>query len=326
MTSKQQAFVLTEKLNHHHGSIATITLNRPEALNALTTEMCRTIHTAVDEFVSMGVKAILFRARGRAFCAGGDIKVLYHNGPKGIDRSITHFHAEYELLQCIHDCPCPTIALLDGITMGGGAGLAMHTSFQVVSENMRFAMPECRIGLFPDVGASYFFQRIDPTVALYLALTGNSIDAASCYDIGLVSHYLPAAQHDGLCHRILATDFERQSLTSLLDQLNTPPQAHCPIQHSREIHHCFSAQSLAEVHNRCTHQSSSWADETRNTLEAISPHSAALTFPHIKRHFNDLHTALQADCSLVKQCLQHPDFYSGVRATLINRDKAPEWQ
>ena len=161
------------------GRCGVITLNRPEALNALTLEMCHEIAAALQDWRDdPRVKAIIIRGAGRAFCAGGDIRSLYDSGLAGEDYPYRFYHDEYRLNALIHHYPKPYIALLNGIVMGGGVGVSVHGSRRLATENIRFAMPETGIGLFPDVGGAYFLSRCPGETGLFLALTGTRIGAA----------------------------------------------------------------------------------------------------------------------------------------------------
>src|SRR4029079_7389100 len=175
------------------GAVATVTLNRPRALNAFTLDMYRVFDPKLREWAAdPGVQAVLVRgAEGRAFCAGGDIRAIYEAG-RGIagDPSLTSafFREEYELIRRIHHFPKPYIAIIDGITMGGGAGMSVNGAYRIATERTLFAMPETGIGLFPDVGATRFLNLCPGHVGRYLGLTGARLDAAGALYCGFATH------------------------------------------------------------------------------------------------------------------------------------------
>src|SRR5712675_2834843 len=178
------------------GGIATVTLNRPQALNAFTLDMYRRFDPILRAWAEdSGVKAVLIRGAGeRAFCAGGDVRAIYEAG-RGLsgDRSLTFvfFREEYELIRHIHRYPKPYVALIDGITMGGGAGVSVNGASRVATERTMLAMPETGIGLFPDVGATRFLNRCPGHVGRYLGLTGARVNVAEALYCGFATHYVP---------------------------------------------------------------------------------------------------------------------------------------
>ncbi len=180
---------------HRAGGIATLTINRPQALNALTLENYRRFAPALAGWAEdPAVRAVVVRgAGGRAFCAGGDVRAVYEAG-RGIagDRSLTamFFREEYQLIRDIHRFPKPYIAIVDGITMGGGAGISINGTYQIATERTLFAMPETAIGLFPDVGATRFLNRCPGRIGRYLGLTGARLAAADALYCGFATHWI----------------------------------------------------------------------------------------------------------------------------------------
>ena len=179
------------------GGLGLITLNRPKALNALTLEMIGEMHPRLDAWAAdPSVKAVAVQGAGdRAFCAGGDILHIYHGREDGRNPfGEAFFRAEYALNRRVKTYPKPYVALMDGVTMGGGVGLSVHGSHRVVSERCLFAMPETGIGLFPDVGGSYFLPRLPGQLGLFLGLTGWRLKAADCLYCGIGTAYLESAR------------------------------------------------------------------------------------------------------------------------------------
>src|SRR5437868_7363483 len=181
------------------GGVATVTLNRPQALNAFTLAMYRRFDPMLRAWADdPDIRAVLIRGAGeRAFCAGGDVRAIYEAG-LGLsgDRALTSafFREEYELIRRIHRYPKPYIAIIDGITMGGGAGVSVNGAFRVATERTMLAMPETGIGLFPDVGATHFLNRCPGQIGRYLGLTGARVGAADSRYCGLATHFVPRAR------------------------------------------------------------------------------------------------------------------------------------
>ncbi len=170
-----------------------VTLNRPKAINALNFEMCRTIIAALQswEFDPEIAAIIIDHSDGRGFCAGGDLRALYENIRDGSSEVLDFFRTEYRLDHLLFTLAKPSVCFMDGIVMGGGAGIAMPCRYRVATEATIFAMPETGIGLYPDVGAGWFLSRLPDRIGQWLALTGARLDGADCLRLGLATHYLP---------------------------------------------------------------------------------------------------------------------------------------
>src|SRR5258708_15256449 len=214
---------LAESMDTHdillsrEGVLGHITLNRPKALNALTRAMCASILGQLQEWGREGgVRAVLIDGvRGRAFCAGGDLRAIYESGRKDDGTAQAFFTTEYRMNAAVKHFPKPYVALIDGIVMGGGVGVSVHGSHRVASENALFAMPETGIGLYPDVGGSYFLPRLPGELGMYLALTGAPIGPADMVYIGVATHFIPAAKFAAIAPRLAAGE----PAGSLLDSL-----------------------------------------------------------------------------------------------------------
>src|SRR3990167_10302389 len=174
--------ILFSELAAQQGAIGQIVLNRPQALNAPSTSMCQTIREQLQQWqTDAHVKAVLIRGKGeRAFCAGGDIRVLYQQGRENIATAKTFFQQEYQMNAALFHFNKPYIALLDGITMGGGAGISIHGSHRVATERLVFAMPDVGIGFFPDIGGTYFLPRLTGYIGFYLGLIGTQLTSDDC--------------------------------------------------------------------------------------------------------------------------------------------------
>lgn len=319
------------------GPLGLITLNRPKALNALTQEMIGVMHATLDRWTEdPGVAAVIVRGAGdRAFCAGGDVVAIYRDGlaaragesQGAVTRSF--FRDEYRLDHRIHTYPKPYIALLDGLTMGGGVGVSVHGRFRVATESMVFAMPETGIGLFPDVGATWFLPRAPGETGTYLALTGRRCSTADCYYIGYATHDVPKAELDRLIEDLAAADWHRdpdQVIAHVLSNHRQDPGP-APLAAIRPaIDRCFGHDSVEAILAALRAEGGPWAQETLETLAALSPTSLKLTLAALRRG----RTMRYAECvtmeyRLTQFCMAGHDFFEGVRARLIDKDNTPHW-
>ncbi|MDD9841787.1 MAG: enoyl-CoA hydratase/isomerase family protein, partial [Alphaproteobacteria bacterium] len=189
MTERDMADQVICKINNKLGCL---TLNRPQALHALNYDMCKIMLDALMAWRGDDkVQAVwIDHAAGtRGFCAGGDVRALAESGQADAKQACAFFHLEYRLNHLIKTYPKPIIAILDGVTMGGGVGISVHGTYRVATQNTLFAMPETSIGLMPDVGGGWFLPRLPGQIGMWLALTGSRLKAADCLSIGLVTHF-----------------------------------------------------------------------------------------------------------------------------------------
>lgn len=306
-----------------------ITLNRPRALNALSHDMIR----ALEEHYHLWAKdadiyGIVMRSTSdRAFCAGADIRESYALGRAGDPEAITFYRDEYQhnwTLECFIK---PNIALIDGILMGGGVGASLYGTHRVAGENMSFAMPETGIGLFPDVGASYFLPRFPGRLGLYLGLTGNSVGRADAYHLGVVTHCISAEHFDD----ILAAMREAEPIDPVLDALHRDPGEGELARLQPVIDRIFGAGSVEEILVLLDAEegdAQAWARETAKTLRRRSPTSLKIAFRayHEGARLSSLKDNLAMEFRLAVRCLRGHDFYEGVRAQVIDKDRNPNWE
>src|ERR1044071_7436487 len=234
------------------GGLATVTLNRPQALNAFTLDMYRRFDPMLRGWADdPRVKAVLIRGAGeRAFCAGGDVRAIYEAG-RGIsgDRSLTadFFREEYELIRHIHRFPKPYIAIIDGITMGGGAGVSVNGAYRVATERTMLAMPETGIGLFPDVGATRFLNLAPGHIGRYLALTGARLGPADACYCGFATHYVMrervAELVGALGHLPWRDGEEAAQIEEVLGAFTTDPGEAPLAAHRAAIDRCFAGET-----------------------------------------------------------------------------------
>lgn len=324
-----------EILLEREGGLATVTINRPQALNALTLANYRRLDPALRKSAAdPSVHAVVVRGAGdRAFCAGGDVRAVYEAG-RGIgddpDLPAIFFREEYELIRRIHRFPKPYIAIIDGITMGGGAGISVNGAYCVATERTLFAMPETGIGLFPDVGATRFLNRCPGCVGRYLGLTGARVQTADALYCGFATHAV-----------------KRDAIDALLDELSRghPPIEDCLRRFAVDpgpaplaalqpaIDRCFAGDSVEAILDALAKEAASggadagWAEETRAGLLTKSPTSLKITLRQLSigRDY-DLDEALALEYRLTQHIMAGHDFYEGVRAMLIDRDRKPQWR
>jgi enoyl-CoA hydratase len=310
-----------------HGKAGRIRLNRPKALHALTRDMCQTMTDALIEWRSdTDVGAILIdHAEGRGFCAGGDIRMLAESGVGDGSEARAFFMTEYRLNHLLFTYVKPTIAFMDGITMGGGVGISQPCRYRVATENTRFAMPETAIGLFPDVGGGWYLARLPGRLGQFVALTGARLDGAECVYLGLATHYLPSARLDEVKTAIAA---EPQRLEQILDQASAhPPPA--PIAGNRErIDRLFASDRFEDILAALQADGSDWALTELETLRTKSPQACKVSLRLLSdgAGMHDFADEMRQEYAVAAHVVQRHDFVEGVRSVLIDKDADPRWQ
>jgi enoyl-CoA hydratase/carnithine racemase len=317
-----------DRLTHPTGDIGLLTLQRGQALNALTYGMIQTLDKQLTDWQSDdSVKAVVIQsADNKAFCAGGDIRQLYHHSLTQDPRVFAFFAREYALNYRIAHYPKPYIALLDGITMGGGVGISLHSPWAVATENVRIAMPETQIGFFPDIGGSYLLAKAPGALGAYLALTGTRLSLADGIYAGLIRHCLTADQLPSLL------DALRQSPATQIEQVLTTyhqsPTTTSPLAAQQAVlDECFNQPTMSAIYQHLEAQTSPWAQDTLASLQKKSPTSLVITLAQMQRvKSQTLAQCLASDYRLVHRFLAAHDFFEGVRALLINKCGKPDWQ
>jgi enoyl-CoA hydratase len=330
-----------EILLGREGGLASLTINRPKALNALTLDNYRRFDPALRAWAAdPSVHAVVVRGAGdRAFCAGGDVRAVYEAG-RGIsgdpDLTAVFFREEYELIHQIHRFAKPYIAIIDGITMGGGAGISVNGAYRIATERTLFAMPETGIGLFPDVGATRFLNRCPGLIGRYLGLTGARLKAADAVYCGFATHALSHERVETLVAELGRASWHagcERSLTEMcLGRFAIDPGA-APLAELRPaIDRCFAGDSVETILDALAAEAAGggahagWADETRARLLTKSPTSLKITLRQmaIGKDY-DLERALALEYRITQHVMAGHDFYEGVRAMLIDRDQKPNW-
>ena len=313
-----------EILFERRGALGAATLNRPAALNALTLGMIRELGPRLRGWaVDASVAAVLVKGAGdRAFCAGGDLRSFWDSRHGDRLQAGEFFREEYRLNRQIFTFPKPYIAVIDGIVMGGGVGVSVHGRHRVATERTRFAMPETGIGLFPDVGGSYFLPRLPGQLGLYLGLTGRRLDAADCLYCGIATHFVEAAGLPAL-ESALA---DSGPAAETLGRASTEPGPSALAQDREAIDRCFAQDSVEGILAALEAEGTDWAARTLKRLQACSPTSLKLAFRQIRKGAElDFDAAMAMEFRLSQACLTGHDFLEGVRAVVIDKDMAPVW-
>lgn len=307
-----------------------VTLNRPQALNALTLNMVRQMDGRLVEWAKdPAIRAVaVMGAGGKAFCSGGDVKAVALDGKAAregkSDGALVRdfFREEYILNHRIHTFPKPYISLIDGIVMGGGKGISAHGSHRVVSEKVTFAMPETNIGFFPDVGGGYFLPRCPGQTGVYLALTSKRIGAADCAYIGFATHFVASQDFPALLDALCAGDVE----AAIGQYAGSPPGMSELEQHRARIDACFGHDRVEDIVAALEKDGSPWAAETLKAMNAMSPTAMKVALRQIrlgaKMDFADVMTM---EYRLSQRLTALPDSYEGIRAALIDKDRQPKW-
>ena len=310
------------------GSSGIVTLNRPEALNALTLGMIEGIRRILADFRNdPAVESIVFQGAGdKAFCAGGDVKAVYQAGvheadlEKKLALAKTYFAAEYKMNRELFHFPKPLIAIMNGITMGGGFGVAGPCRVRIATEKTVFAMPEVGIGLFPDVGSMYFLTRVPGRVGHWLALTGERLSGEEMVAVGLATEYaisstvIPAHVFNGAgTHGVCVSSMD-------------PGLRRDDEEVGDVIEICFAANTVEGILENLDRHQSTFAQKTAATMRTKSPTSLVLTDTYYRwADGKDFDAVTGMDYRLAMACMQGHEFYEGIRAALIDRDKTPRW-
>lgn len=312
------------------GSLGRLTLNRPKAINALDIDMIRQLVAALDAWRGdSDVDIVLIDGEGeRGLCAGGDVRALYDQVAGGHpDRAAEFFRAEYTLNLMIAEYPKPVVAVADGITMGGGIGLAGHAAIRIVTERSRLAMPETRIGLTPDVGGTHLLGRAPGRLGEYLGLTGGTMSAADALYTGFADHYVPSQHLDEL-REALGKRADPTSPSELVLLFDETPEPSALAQERAWIDEVFSAGSVPEIAQRLSARTEVSASATAAALAELSPTALAVTLDAVREaRQGDLRDALIGEYRRVMWfATHHPDLVEGIRAQLVDKDRDPKWQ
>lgn len=342
----QTEVVLYLELDTHNGKkIGVATLNSEKSLNALSLPMVESLLPKLtawqaDPAIAM---VILQGAGDKAFCAGGDIRDLYKAMSENPGTYAPYveefFRKEYTLDYLIHTFEKPVLVWGNGIVMGGGLGLMAGASHRVVTATSRIAMPEMAIGLYPDVGASWFLNRMPPGCGLFLGLTGASINAADAKFIGLADHFLMHDRKAALLDKLLAVKWgetvalNHQKLSDILRSEEDQCRTHMPLSHIRP--HQQAIAELDKLDNlsiviaaiNAMHGDDSWLAKAKASLAYGSPITAHIVFELLKLGQSKiLADSFKLELGISVQCGKLGEFREGVRALLIDKDQKPNWK
>ena len=328
MDAKPAAEDEADVLFEQTGAVGIATLNRPKALNALNIGMVRLLDARLRAWAEdASVKSVVIRgAGGKAFCAGGDIRILYDMGKRGeFDEACVFWREEYRLDRLIKRYPKPYLALLDGIVMGGGVGLSVHGRYRVASEKYLFAMPEVGIGFFPDVGATYVLPRLPGFAGEYLALTGARIKAGDALALGLATHGVPASHFDDVIAALANDEDIDRTLRKFM-----APTMNITLDNERSIIHVAFSQrtvlAILEKLDALAVTGSKFAEESARTMRSKSPTSMCIALEQMKRGRDlDFESAMALEYRIVSRIGAGRDFYEGVRAVIVDKDQSPQW-
>ncbi len=324
--------IVFEDVSVSGGVVGKIILNRPKALNALTMQMMHELNKKLQCWQAQ--ENILFvtieGAGERAFCSGGDIKFLYDYGLSDAPEMHNNFHLEYSANQTIFHFTKPYISFLDGIVMGGGAGVSVHGSHRVATENIVFAMPETHIGFFPDVGMCYHFSRMHGAVGMYLALTGASLTLADSMRLELTTHSVASEQLVQLKSALFAYDYRNknslQAVDSVLKKYSQPLGDGELLKRRAVIDECFSQKSLSDIFQALKYHPDPWTKEVLEKLNKLCPMSLAVTFEHVMRCAQlDFNQVLAQDLRLANVLCSRQDLHEGIKAAIIDKKHQPGW-
>lgn len=323
---------MSEVLINKENSTIVLTLNRERVLNALNLNMVRIISENIsswndDDSIS-GV--LLIGAGEKAFCAGGDIVSVYHSkNDEGNNLSYDFFKEEYLLNYEISKFKKPWISILNGIAMGGGLGLSVHGSHRIVSEKTLTAMPETAIGLFPDVGGGYFLSRVDHFVGTYLALTGKTLDGDNTIFAKIGTHFIENNLVNECIKKVLnLKKYTKYDIDFILKKYDKKTKTYPSLEKELlNISKHFNKKSIKEIINSLKEENSTWCKEQLNILEKKSPTSMGVATRQldISRSLN-LKDCLSMEFRICQAMMDRHDFYEGVRANLVDKDRDPKWK
>ena len=323
-------------LTQVQGGLGLISLNRPKALNSLNLDMIRILTPILKQWEApnSGVKAVFIKGSGgKSFCAGGDIRAI--TSEPGGEMQKMFFREEYQLDHLVGRLSIPYIAVMNGITMGGGVGISVNGSFRLATEKSVFAMPETGIGLVPDVGGGYFLPRLQGHLGMFLGLTGHRLKGWDCLHAGIATHAVTDNNVDNVQTELIKLTSTKDKISTedvknILDQANDEEAVNQKFslgQHMNDINRIFGQDSVEDIIESLLKEDTTLFTKSLKSIQAASPTSLKVTFRQIREgeRMESLGDVLKMEQRLVLRCCEDKDFYEGVRATLIDRDNKPQW-
>lgn len=323
--------VLFEEISGKGGNIGVITLNRPQVLNSLNQSMINHMHAQLQLWASApSIKAVVIRAaEGRAFCAGGDLRLTYERCQTQDPALTQFFYEEYQLNRFIFHFPKPYIAFLNGITMGGGVGISIHGSHRIATDRLLFAMPETGIGFYPDVGGTYFLPRLPGKIGFYLGLTGARLGSDDCVALGIAQQKVPIDAMNEILDALAQQPFNqnsRISVTQIIDQFKIPIKPSPLAEQQAIIDECFMAKTMEDILKHLQQSSLEISKDAAMALTKKSPTSLKVTLKALQDGMHlDFDACMRQEYRLTSHFLQEHDFIEGIRALIIDKDQKPKW-
>ncbi|QIK95444.1 enoyl-CoA hydratase/isomerase family protein [Sphingomonas sp. HDW15A] len=321
---------LRDVLTVKEGLAGRLRLNRPKALHSLNRQMVRDMAAALHEWRDdPDVRIILIdHAEGRGFCAGGDVVTISQNVEGHETAARAFFFDEYRLNHLEYTYPKPGVAFMDGVTMGGGVGIACPCRFRVATERTVLAMPETTIGIFPDVGGGRYLSRLRGRMAQFLALTGARLDGAECLKLRLATHYIQSDRLEEAKERIMAQPFRVQAILDELSEEDVPPAR--ITDNLKKIDRYFASDRLEEILDALDEGAAAgddWAAKEAATIRKKSPMACKVSLKLLQESPYQLHFVdeMRMEYGIMVRLIHHPDFKEGVRALLIDKDNNPNW-
>ncbi len=307
--------------------VGRITLNRAHALHSLTTGMCAAMAEALETWADDdGVRCVLLdHAEGtRGFCAGGDIRKVAESGRGDGGEAEAFFAVEYRMNVLIKRFPKPFIAIMDGVTMGGGVGISVHGSHRIATEQTLFAMPETGIGLFPDVGGGWFLPRLAGELGTWLALTGARLKGGDVVAAGIATHFVPAADIAALKADVLAGG----DIDAILARLAGPVAAPTYGEHAGTINRCFGKDSVSDICIALKMADDDWATAQAEILATRSPLSLCVSLRQLRlgAKMTSFEDVMRMEYRIACHITRGHDFSEGVRAVIEDKDNRPHWK
>jgi enoyl-CoA hydratase len=320
---------MSELVTSNSGGLGRITLNKPETLHALNAHMVANMIQALLAWRDdASVKAVLIEHQPgtRGFCAGGDIRFLAESGAGDGVAGKRFFYTEYQLNHLLFSYSKPVIALMDGVTMGGGVGLAMPAKFRVATENTTYAMPETGIGLFPDVGGGWYLPRKPGQIGMWLALTGARIKAADCLAAGIATQFVSAEKLPALRDALTA---DQSNIEAAITPLTSDAGAvkELTAENIARINKLFAGDSVEAIVAALEADGSDWAQAQLKTLATKSPQTLKVAFRQLREGAKAKSFAdnMVTEFRIGARVLQRHDFLEGVRAIIVEKDNKPVW-
>src|SRR6478672_3689900 len=326
---------MTDKvISRIEGRTGRMSLNRPQALNALDLDMVRAMTEALRNWQhDQAVKLILIDHHAqpdgdgkmsRGFCAGGDVVTIAKSAEGHGEAGRAFFFDEYRMNHLMYTYPKRGVVFMDGITMGGGVGISCPCKYRIATERTVFAMPETSIGLFPDVGGGRYLSRLRGRIAQFLALTGARLDGAECVALGLATHYIPSDRLEEVKAQLIEVP---EHVEAILRKASIEPPAARIVSNYAIIDRCFASDRYEDILAALEADGSDWAQKELATLRKKSPTACKVSLRLLVESPRQFHflDEMRLEYGIVVRMFRHPDFMEGARALLIDKDNAPRW-